>query len=114
MLVFGIVAIRVFGRWVMRPEAVPTRRGIASLWVFALLPWLIWIRLWMRLSLAMPGEPLGKRGEMAAIGTLIATVVWGEARIHAIKHAFASNSIFRPAALVLGIWILQSAMGYLW
>lgn len=53
------------------------------------------------------------QGLTILVAGLAATIPWGTAvQVHAVRHAFDSESALRASILVVAIWALQSALGY--
>ena len=110
-----IAIIMTLGRWMMQANETPGWRGFISLWGIAQAPWIVGGLLWTGLLWAAFVIPLGHGAGMAALALLLATLVWGIAvKVHTVRHAFDSESTRRASVLVVGIWILQSALGYAW
>ena len=110
-----IAIIMTLGRWVMRADKAPTWRGFLSLWGFAQIPWIVGGVLSTGLAVMLVIVPLGQGGEMMRLALLVATLVWGvSVKVHVVRHAFDSESTLRASLLVVGIWVLQSALGWVW
>ena len=110
-----IAIIMTLGRWVMRADAAPSWRGFISLWGFAQTPWIVGGILSAGLVLVSVGIPSGRGAEMIGLALLVATLVWGvSVKVHMVRHAFDSESVWRASLLVIGIWVLQSALGLAW
>lgn len=117
MWVAGLVAIMVAGRWVMRADTAPSWRGFTSLWIFAGAPWMLVSLLSIGFWLINYGDGSGRAGGLVSLivflGVLIAGILWGIAvQVHAVRHAFDAASTSRATVLVIAVWVLQSAIGY--
>ena len=112
----GIVVIMVFGRYVMASGAVPSWRSFSSLWCFTDAPWVVVSLVAAGLSAVRFDEELGGVIMWASLAVLLAGILWGIAvQVHAVRYAFDSESTVRASILVVAVWALQSASGYvLW
>ena len=110
-----IVIIMTLGRWVMQADETPSWKGFISLWSFAQAPWIVGGLLSTGLLWVTFVIPLDRGAGLAGLALLLAILVWGiSVKVHAVRHAFDSESTLRASALVIVIWILQSALGYAW
>ena len=109
----GVVVIMVTGRWIMGAYSPPSWRGFTSLWSFASAPWAVVALISAGLSVSDYGADLGRAGGLAALAILLAGILWGIAvQVHAVRHAFDSDSTIRATMLAVAVWTRQSALGY--
>ena len=111
--VSGILAIMMFGCRVMASEFAPSWRSFISLWCFAAAPGAVVSLISTGLSLIGYGADLGRVIVSASLVVLLIGILWGIAvQVHAVRHAFDSESTARASILVVVVWALQSAVGY--
>ena len=111
--IFGILAIMIFGRRVMASDTTPSWRSFVSLWCFAEAPWAAVSLISIGLSLIGYGADLGRFVVLASLVALLAGILWGIAvQVHAVRHAFDSESTATASILVVAVWASQSAVGY--
>lgn len=111
--VFGILAIMLLGRRVMASDSTPSWRSFVSLWCFAAAPGAVVSLISTGLSLIGYGADLGRVVVSASLVVLLAGILWEIAvQVHAVRHAFGSESTARASILVVAVWALQSASGY--
>ena len=110
-----IAIIMTLGPWVMQAGEAPAWRGFISLWSFAQIPWVVGGALAAGLAVMAVAVPLGPGGALVRLALLVATLVWGvSVKIHMVRYAFGSESTLRASLLVVGIWVLESALGWVW
>ncbi len=109
----GILVIMVFGRYVIASHAVPSWRSFISLWCFADASWVVVSLVAAGLSAIRFGDDLGRVVMWVSLPVLLAGMLWGIAvQVHAVKHAFDTESTTRASIVVVTVWALQSALGY--
>lgn len=109
----GVLLIMVLGRYVMASNAAPSWRSFISLWCFAEAPWIVVLLVAAGLSAIRFGKGLGRLVTWALLSVLLAGILWGIAvQVHAVRHAFDSDSAVRASILVVAVLALQRASGY--
>ncbi|MDE2786956.1 MAG: hypothetical protein OXL37_09865 [Chloroflexota bacterium] len=109
----GLVVIMLFGGYVIASDSAPSWRAFISLWCFASAPWAVLSVIYLGWSLIGFGEDVGRVLLAVSLAVILAGTLWEIAvQVHAVRHAFDSESTARSSILVVAVWALQSASGY--